>query len=159
MKKIKFIAFVIVLLALALCYSGCDKEHITNKNITALKIKVVDVGGNPVQKAKITVVENNISFFTDNNGLSPTIEIQISKTALNVNQNWSTVTIVVSHDSFASTILFNCVVYDNQIRDDLTIRLFKLEQSQLPYAAIVEVPPDEFIRNLLDDKNDTSQKK
>ena len=66
----------------------------------------------------------------------------------NVNEDWSTVTVVVSCEGFVTTVLFNCVVKDNQTRGDLTIRLFKLDQSELPYVAIVEVPPDDFIKNL-----------
>ena len=143
MKKFKVFVCIITVLCLFLCFAGCGENKSTNKNLTALKLKVTDLDGNAVSKAQITLVECGSSFFTDNNGLSPTMEVQISKTALNVNEDWSTVTVVVSCEGFVTTVLFNCVVKDNQ-----TIRLFKLDQSELPYVAIVEVPPDDFIKNL-----------
>ena len=139
MKKFKVFVCIITVLCLFLCFAGCGENKSTNKNLTALKIKVTDLDGNAVSKAQITLVECGSSFFTDNNGLSP---------ALNVNEDWSTVTVVVSCEGFVTTVLFNCVVKDNQTRGDLTIRLFKLDQSELPYVAIVEVPPDDFIKNL-----------
>lgn len=148
MKKFKVFVCIITVLCLFSCFAGCGENKSTNKNLTALKLKVTDLDGNAVSKAQITLVECGSSFFTDNNGLSPTMEVQISKTALNVNEDWSTVTVVVSCEGFVTTVLFNCVVKDNQTRGDLTIRLFKLDQSELPYVAIVEVPPDDFIKNL-----------
>ncbi len=148
MKKFKAFVCIITVLCLFFCLVGCGKDRSAGKSITALKIKVTDLDGNAISKAQIKLVESGASFFTDNNGLSPTMEIQISKTALNVNESWSTVTVVVSREGFVTTVLFNCVVPDNQTRGDLTIRLFKLDQSELPYVAIVEVPPDDFIQSL-----------
>ncbi len=43
-------------------------------NNTHIKITVVDLNNNPVHNAKVTV--SGKSFYTDNNGYSPSIELQ-----------------------------------------------------------------------------------
>ena len=60
-------------------FCGLRENKSTNKNLTALKIKVTDLDGNAVSKAQITLVECGSSFFTDNNGLSPQWKFKFQK--------------------------------------------------------------------------------
>ena len=114
---------------------------------TYIKIAVVDLDGAPVHNAKVTVGE--VSFYTDNKGLSPSIEITSLSNSYDVSiTEWGTVTVKVEKDGFVPTFVFNCVVYNGQTRK-LTVKTYTQDGSELPYVSYVETPPDDYVKGQL----------
>ena len=117
---------------------------------TYLKVIVVDLDNLPVHNAKVTV--GSQSFYTDNKGLSPSIElVNLANSYDDSISDWGTVTVVIQRDGYAPTFVFNCVVYNGQTRK-LTVKIYPQDASQLPYVSYVESPPDEYIKGLLQAK-------
>ncbi|MCH5159648.1 MAG: hypothetical protein J1F66_02220 [Clostridiales bacterium] len=118
---------------------------------TYIKIAVVDLDGSPVHNAKVTVGE--VSFYTDNKGLSPSIELATLSNSYDAAiTEWGTVTVVVEKDGYVPTFVFNCVVYNGQTRK-LTVRTYTQDGSELPYVSYVESPPDGYVQELLSANN------
>ena len=114
---------------------------------TYIKIAVVDLGGIPVHNAKVTVGE--LSFYTDNKGLSPSIELTALCNSYDATiTEWGTVTVKIEKDGYVPTFVFNCVVYNEQTRK-LTVKIFAQDSSELPYVTYVESPPDGYIQGIL----------
>ena len=114
---------------------------------TYIKVAVVDLNGAPVHNAKVTVGE--VSFYTDNKGLSPSIELATLSNSYDASiTEWGTVTVKVEKDGFVPTFVFNCVVYNGQTRK-LTVKTYTKDGSELPYVSYVESPPDDYIKSLL----------
>ena len=114
---------------------------------TYIKIAVVDLDGSPVHNAKVTVGE--VSFYTDNKGLSPSIELATLSNSYDATiTDWGTVTVVVEKEGYVPTFVFNCVVYNGQTRK-LTIKTYTQDGSELPYVSYVETPPDGYVQQLL----------
>lgn len=115
---------------------------------TYIKVAVVDLNGAPVHNAKVTVGE--VSFYTDNKGLSPSIELATLTNSYDASiSEWGTVTVKVEKDGFVPTFVFNCVVYNGQTRK-LTVKTYAEDSSELPYVCYVESPPDGFVQGLLE---------
>lgn len=140
---LSILAMVIVIL------SAVDKANdvTVSTTDTYLKIVVVDLNDTPVHNAKITIGE--LSFYTDNKGMSPTIQlpsfINCYDSAIT---EWGTVTVVIQKDGYAPTFVFNCVVYNGQTRK-LTVKVYQQDASELPYVSYVESPPDDYVKGLL----------
>ena len=98
---------------------------------TALRVYVVDLNNNPVHNAQVTV--NGATFYTDNKGLSPAIDIK----------NLS--------NCYVPSLVFNAVVYNAQTRK-LTVKAYPRDDSDLPYTIFVESPPDSYVKGLLNVK-------
>ena len=114
---------------------------------TSIKVAVVDLDGTPVHNAKVTVGEH--SFYTDNKGLSPSIELATIVNSYDATiTEWGTVTVIVEKDGYAPTFVFNCVVYNGQTRK-LTVKAYPQDGSELPYVSYVESPPDDYVNGLL----------
>ena len=114
---------------------------------TFVKVAVVDLDGAPVHNAKVTV--GGASFYTDNKGLSPSIELAKLSNSYDVSiTEWGTVTVMVEKDGYAPTFVFNCVVYNGQARK-LTVKVYPQDGSELPYVSYVETPPEDYIKGLL----------
>ncbi len=114
---------------------------------THIRVTVVDLDNNPVHNAKVTVLGS--SFYTDNKGLSPAIEIGALTNCYDVNiSEWGTVTVVVEKEGYPPAVALNCVCYNKQTRK-LTVKLYGDDQSELPYVTYVESPPDDYIKTLL----------
>lgn len=114
---------------------------------TRIRVAVVDLDNNPVHNAKVTVAGQ--SFFTDDKGLSPSIEIaKLTNCYDQAVTDWGTVTVAVQRDGYAPAIALNCVCYFNQTRK-LTVKLYDKDGSELPYVTYVESPPDEYLKTLL----------
>ncbi len=111
-----------------------------------LRVSVVDLDGAPVHNAVVTVGEQ--SFFTDNRGMSPNIALgQLSNCYDSAVTEWGTVNLSVSKQGYTPAFVFHCVVYRSQMRT-LTVRLYPLDDSELPYVCYVESPPDSYMRQL-----------
>lgn len=114
---------------------------------TYIKIAVVDLDGAPVHNAKVTV--GGVSFYTDNKGLSPSIELTtLTNCYDSAITEWGTVTVMVEKDGYVPTFVFNCVVYNGQTRK-LTVKTYTQDGSELPYVSYVETPPDGYVQGLL----------
>ena len=114
---------------------------------TYIKVAVVDLNDSPVHNAKITVGDQ--SFFTDNKGLSPSIELaRYTNCYDSAITEWGTVTVIIEKDGYAPTFVFNCVVYNGQTRK-LTVKVYPQDSSELPYVSYVESPPDDYVKSLL----------
>lgn len=114
---------------------------------TYIKVAVVDLDGVPVHNAKVTV--GGTSFYTDNKGLSPSVELATLSNSYDSSiTEWGTVTVVVEKEGFVPTFVFGCVVYSGQTRK-LTVKTYPKDTSELPYVSYVESPPDDYIKGLL----------
>ena len=114
---------------------------------TFVKVAVVDLDGAPVHNAKVTV--GQVSFYTDDKGLSPSIELATLTNSYDASiTDWGTVTVVVEKDGYAPTFVFNCVVYNGQTRK-LTVKIYSQDGSELPYVSYVETPPEDYLQKLL----------
>lgn len=114
---------------------------------TYIRVAVVDLDGAPVHNAKVTVGE--VSFYTDNKGLSPSIELGTLTNSYDATiTEWGTVTVKVEKDGLVPTFVFNCVVYNGQTRK-ITVKTYAQDGSELPYVSYVESPPDSYIQGQL----------
>lgn len=114
---------------------------------TYIKVTVVDENGIPVHNAQITV--NGQSFFTDNKGVSPAIELTELTNCYDENiAAWRTTTVIAQKDGYVPSIVFNCVVYDAQTRK-LTVKIYQKDSSELPCVTYVESPPEDYVKSLL----------
>lgn len=114
---------------------------------THVKVTVVDLNGAPIHNAQISI--DGQSFYTDNKGLSPAIDIDnLSNCYDSAITVWGTVTVVVQKDGYTPAFVLNCVVYSGQTRK-LTVKIYPLDSSDLPYVSYVESPPDDYLKSLL----------
>lgn len=144
---LSILAMVIVIL------SAVDKANdlTVSATDTTIKIAVVDLNDEPVHNAKITLCGQ--SFYTDNKGLSPLIELtQYTNCYDSSIMEWGTVTVVIEKDGYSPTFVFNCVVYSGQTRK-LTVKVYPQDSSELPYVSYVESPPDDYVKSLLTTDN------
>ena len=138
------ILFVVVGVLAAVDANSNVAVAVTN---TFIKIAVVDLDGSPVHNAKVTV--GALSFYTDNKGLSPSIELATISNCYDATiTEWGTVTVMVEKEGFVPTFVFNCVVYNGQTRK-LTVKAYTQDGSELPYVSYVETPPDDYVQGLL----------
>ena len=114
---------------------------------TAIKVRVVDLDNNPVHNAEIKI--DGQVFYCDNNGNSPIIELtNLTNCYDNQIDGWFTQTVVITKDGFVPTVVLNCVVFDKQTRK-LLVKIYPLDQSNLPYVCYVETPPSDYINQLV----------
>ena len=148
---LKGVAIALSILAMVIVVlSAVDKANdvTVSATDTYLKIAVVDLNDTPVHNAKVTVVEQ--SFYTDNKGMSPTIQLSSFTNSYDSSiTEWGTVTVMITKDGYAPTFVFNCVVYDGQTRK-LTVKIYQQDASELPYVSYVESPPDDYVKGLLE---------
>lgn len=125
-------------------------EMTANTVQASIRVTVVDLEGNVVHNAKIKV--QGQTFYTDNNGLSPSVQLSSLTNSYDGNiTNWYTVNVVVEKEGFVPAVLFNCVVYSGSTRK-LTVRLYASDSSDLPFVSYVESPPDDFVQQLIKQK-------
>lgn len=145
------IAFALVILAAVLSVLAVvdrNNEQVqTTKSDTYVRLTVMDLDGNPVQNAQVTVCGQ--TFFTDNKGLSPSIKITELENAFDRNvTDWHTVDVVIKKEGYVPTVMFNCVVYHNQTRK-ISVKIYPADASDLPYVSYVENPPDEYVKEII----------
>ena len=141
---LSLIAMVVVVL------SAVDKasDITVSATDTYIKVAVVDLNDTPVHNAKISIGE--LTFFTDNKGLSPTIQLTSFTNCYDSTiTDWGTVTVMILKEGYAPTFVFNCVVYAGQTRK-LTVKVYQQDASELPYVSYVESPPDDYVKGLLE---------
>ena len=140
------LAILIIVVGVLAAVDASSRVAVAVSN-TYIKIAVVDLDGAPVHNAKVTV--GDASFYTDNKGLSPSIELSILSNSYDpAITEWGTVTVMVEKDGMVPTFVFNCVVYNGQTRK-LTVKTYAVDSSELPYVCYVESPPDGYVQGLM----------
>ncbi len=149
-NTIKSVVIVSIIIAMALTiFIAIDNASLmTNQNTkTYVRVTVVDLSNKPVHNAQVTI--GNQSFFTDNNGCSPLIELsQLTNSYDSSITDWHTLNVVVTKDGFVPATVFNCVAYHLQTRN-LTVRIYPQDSSTLPYVCYVESPPSAYVQQLI----------
>ena len=146
--KITFKNFAIVLVVLAMAFvvvTAIDQASNIGASVskTAIKVTVVDLDNNPVHNAAVTI--GGATFYCDNNGNSPVIQLQDLSNCYDKNiSDWYTQTVVVTKQGYVPTVVLNCVVFDKETRK-LTIKIYPIDASNLPYVCYVETPPSDYI--------------
>ncbi|MCM1043293.1 MAG: hypothetical protein NC350_03680 [Corallococcus sp.] len=117
-----------------------------------LKVEVVDTSGNAVHNAQITVIGESITFNTDNKGRSPSIAVKETTNWYDVSiKEWFCINLRISKEGYVDTFVFNCVIGVGSVRN-LKVKIYKTDDSQLPYVCYVESPPDDYIKGLTNQK-------
>lgn len=146
----KNVAIVIVILSMVMVIlTAIDKANDVEVSAskTAIKVTVVDLDNNPVHNAIVQIGGN--TFFCDNNGNSPVIEIDRPVNCYDQSiTTWYTQTVVITKDGYVPTVVLNCVVFDNETRK-LTVKVYPVDESKLPYVCYVETPPADYVNQLL----------
>ncbi|MDD4291779.1 MAG: hypothetical protein PHX51_06050 [Clostridia bacterium] len=144
MKRLCFLAVFFLL------FSGCSAEQ----KIT-LSVRVCDVRLNPLSAEVFVLPQaytgqcnfdlSNAVRLSATNGITECATLSFNST-----KEWQCVTIVVFSEGYATTILYNCVLYANKSRSPV-IKMF-LRDGNLPDIIVFqENPPDDFNRKLIDD--------
>lgn len=147
---LKNVAIVVVVLSMVLVVlTAIDKASDVGVSAskTAIKVTVVDLNNNPVHNAQVTI--DGQTFFCDNNGNSPVIDVE---TLVNCYDKtitaWHTQTVVIKKDGYVPTVVLNCVLFDKETRK-LTVKIYPSDQSTLPYVCYVETPPADYLNQLI----------
>lgn len=148
----KSVAVALSVLAITVAVLMVVDANITtdvSANKTYLRVTVVDLNNNPVHNAKVAV--SDASFNTDNKGLSPAIELNSLTNSYDSSiAEWKTATVTVSCEGYVTAVSFNCIIYVGQTRK-LTVKLYPVDGSDLPYTVYVESPPSDYVKQLLTD--------
>ncbi len=114
----------------------------------SMRVEVTDLYGNALHNCTVTV--QNKAFYTDNKGTSPVIDLSHDTNTYDQNEtSWFCVTVKVEKQGYVPAFVFNAVVNADQMRT-LNVRLYKQDESQLPYVCYVESPPDSYVKKLLE---------
>ena len=150
---LKSVAVALSILAIAVVILVAVDANLTtdvSASKTCLRVTVVDLNNNPVHNAKVTI--GGESFNPDTKGLSPAIELRSLTNCYDDSiAEWKTVTVTVQKDGYVTAVSFNCVVYVEQTRK-LTVKLYPVDSSDLPYVVYVESPPDEYVKEIIVNK-------
>lgn len=115
---------------------------------TSIRVTVLDVADNSTVHNATVDISITTEFFTDNTGLSPTIELP---TVANMYDSsiteWYCVDVVVTKSGYVPTIVVGCVLYQGQLRT-LTVYLYQ-DDGSLPYVCYVESPPSSYLESLV----------
>ena len=140
------LAILVVVIGALAAVDASNSVSVSVAN-TCVKVAVVDLDGAPVHNAKVSVGQG--CFYTDNKGLSPSIELATISNSYDATiTEWGTVTVIVQKEGYVPTFVFNCVVYAEQTRK-ITIKIYTLDGSELPYVSYVEAPPNDYAQGLL----------
>lgn len=146
-KSIAIALSILVVVMVVLAVVDTRTDTTVSRSETCVKITVVDLDGAPIHNAQITV--DGQIFYTDNKGFSPSIQIANLSNCYDATiTDWGTVTVVVQKQGYTPTFVLNSVVYSGQTRK-LTVKVYPLDSSDLPYVSYVESPPDNYLKSLL----------
>ena len=148
LRSVAIALSVLAMVVAALMIADANLVADASAKKTYIRVTVVDLGNNPVHNAQVKV--GTTAFNTDNKGLSPAIELSNLTNCYDESiEDWKTATVVVSKDGYVTAVSFNCVVYVGQTRK-LTVKLYPVDSSELPYTTYVESPPDEYVKTLIE---------
>ena len=142
------VALFILAAVMGVLFAVDNSANVSTASVsTNIRIAVVDLDGNPVHNAQVTVMGQ--TFNTDNKGLSHAIELKgLTNCYDNSITEWGTATVAVTKDGYVPAFAFNCICYVGQTRK-LTIKIYNADSSELPYVSYVESPPDDYIKLLI----------
>ena len=147
LKNVAIVVAILMMVVVVLTAIDKASDIGVSASKTAIKVTVVDLDNNPVHNAVVTV--DGKTFFCDNNGNSPLIELDNLTNCYDKNlTTWHTQTVVVTKDGFVPTVVLNCVVFDKETRK-LTVKIYPNDQSNLPYVCYVETPPGDYLEGLV----------
>lgn len=147
-KSVAVALSILAMVVVTLLIVDANRTMDVSTNKTYLRVTVVDLNNNPVHNAKVTVRGN--TFNTDNKGLSPSIELnKLTNSYDSSITDWKTATVTVQCDGYVTAVSFNCVIYVGQTRK-LTVKLYPVDDSDLPYTVYVESPPSNYVENVID---------
>ena len=119
-----------------------------------LHVRVVDAYTlMPIEHAKVIIPDINISRISDSTGSCVFTRIPLRKNNVHqriLNQDWGECTIIALYAGYRPTVILNSQVYKNQMRKGPTIYMFPEELDDIPVAAIVESPSQEWIIQLVE---------
>lgn len=145
----KNVAIAIAVLAVATgVFAYVDSVAVSaNSAQTCLKVTVVDLEGNPLHDAQVKVGDG--IFYCDNKGRTAQIQPSILVNSYDSSiDSWYTAHVVVQKDGYVPSVVVNCVLSHGQTRQ-LTVRMYPLDGSELPFVIYVERPPSNFVKDLL----------
>ena len=118
---------------------------------TSLQVKVVSFDDTPIKNARVTIAETQQTFNTDFNGYTPLMQVPFVDTPLCkiCDGEFSFVNLVVTCDGFKDVVLYNCVVFKTKTRQGPVVMMFDNNQTNAPFVAISEVPPDKWTKEFL----------
>lgn len=138
-----FIAVALVVLTIVDSRAGVP----ANVNNTDLKVIVADLDGNPLVGAQVSALGKTVT--SGEKGICSAIDCSDATNGVDSSQtDWATVNVVVKKSGYVPTFVFCCVVPVGQSRK-LTVRMYKADDSDLPYVCYVESPPDGYIKQLI----------
>lgn len=151
LTKYNFIISTLVLLLVVGCLMLVDNStvDVVASDSTRIRVTVVDVlDGSAVHNATVDISVTT-EFFTDNTGLSPTIDVPIVANMYDSSiTDWYCVDVVVTKDGYVPTVVVGCVLYTSQLRQ-LTVYLYQLDSASPQYVCYVESPPSDYLLSLV----------
>lgn len=151
LTKRNFIVSTLILVLTVGCLLWIDSDSMVDVSSTVdttIRVTVVDVSDNSAVHNATVDIGGTTQFYTDNNGLSPTIQVPVTDNIYDdAITEWYCVNIVVSKEGYASTIVVACVVNVGQLRE-ITVYMYDY-QDTLPYVCYVESPPDSYLSALI----------
>ena len=160
-KKLFFLCSILVAAIFSLQACTYNAQHSVSPPQTYLRVKVCDLRENELEGVRVTVLEQNLVFYTDPIGRTPKIlmENRVDETADAAGGNWFCVTLIFEKQGYVPTVLYRCVVTRGAFRDGATVHLLTREQTSSPFVTLVEAPPDAWTEQLLQDLADSARGK
>lgn len=137
----------VVVAALAICDDSLPSVSSAGNAATYVRVCVTDLQGMSVHNARVTVLGQ--TFCTDNNGRSPLIDVSSAGNAYDsAAVGWKTVTAVVCCEGYVAAVALNYTVLCGETRN-VTVKVYPVDASDLPYVCYVEAPPAEYMQQLI----------
>ena len=134
-----------------------NNSSFVNTNISQayVIVKVTDESGNPIQNARVTVIESKTTHITDNNGQTEKISVPV-KIDGSYNflapKTFSEITIVAKASGFASHIKYNVKITAGTTRTGIVLTLKQIINENDDNLIISQELPDESFSNLIVNK-------
>ena len=147
------VAFLSTVLAHFAIYNAQNTQQANSfaTQTTSLQVKVVSLDDTPIKNAKVFVAETQQTFYTDLHGYTTIMQVPFVDTPLCkvTDGEFSFVNLAITCDGFKDVVLFNCVVFKNRTRQGPVVMMFDKNQTNAPFVAITEVPPDKWTKEFL----------
>ena len=147
-KKLLVLLIMVALSASVLAFLYCFKSY------GHLHIRVVDAYTlMPVAGAKVIIPDADMTATSDNTGSCVFNGIPIRKNNLHhrlLQYEWGECTVIAMTSGYRPTVILNTRVDKDKMRSGPTVYMFPEELDDIPVAAIVESPEQEWIIELVD---------
>ena len=152
------ISFILIFLSLSLSVFYVTKHsNMVSAQINQgyLIVKVVDENGNPINKAKVAIIESKTSHLTDDNGQTEKISVPIKLTDRYdylAPITFGEATIVVKASGYCPCIMYNVKITPGTTRTGVIIKLKTIINSEDSNILITRESPDEGFSQLIVEK-------